>query len=412
MNRPRNALLVTLAVALLLRAGYDVVTAGRPLRADETSYDAIAWNVASGHGYAAGATDAERVPTAIRGPGYVLPLAFVYRVAGHRPDAMRMLQAVLDTLCAWLVWRIGRRLFGDPWLALGGAAVYALYPPFILDAGQVVTEGVTNLTVLAGLDFGLGWALGGPALLLPASGVMIGLCALAKPQLAPVAVLVVLAARPSLLRRDFWTAALLQVAVVSAVLAPWIVRNAVVFHAFVPGVTLGGVTFWGGTGPADGRTLGGLDDPRVPVHVRRAVAGLSERERDRWLYAEGARVIRQAPGRWAGLLGRKLVRLWFNLLYDDPPSRASLALAGLNLAVLLLAALAIVRLRPPPVATRLLAWLVAWFSVVHVAFFAVVRYAMPCYAYIACFAGAALVAFWLRSAGPAPNGTRAVLPTR
>ena len=38
-------------------------------------------------------------------------------------------------------------------------------------------------------------------------------------------------------------------------IAPWTVRNYLVFHRFVPVASHGGQTLWGGTGPADGKTL-------------------------------------------------------------------------------------------------------------------------------------------------------------
>ena len=188
-------------------------------------------------------------------------------------------------------------------------------------------------------------------------------------------------------------------------------RNAFVFHAFVPGVTMGGVTFWGGTGPADGQVIGGLGDPRVPAHVRAAISGMSERERDSWLYAEGMRVIRRSPPRFAGLMLKKFVRLWFNLLHDDAPSRASLMVAGFNLTGLALGAWAAWRLGPPAAAVRLLVLLFVFFSIVHMLFFSVIRYALPCYAYIFSFTGAGAVALFrgdamhrAASAG-APNAT-------
>jgi 4-amino-4-deoxy-L-arabinose transferase-like glycosyltransferase len=393
-GRSRRWLILTVILAFVLRVGFDVATMHRPLDGDELSYDQIAWNLASGHGFSTGDNESELAPTATRGPAYVLILTAFYRFAGHQKLPILLLQALLDTLSVWTVWRIGRRIFSHPLLALGGALIYAVYPPFIIQSGLVMTETLVNLLVLLGIDFGLGWALGGRRGDLPASGAAIGLAALSKPQLAPIAVLIVLAVRPQWRSRGFWLAAALQVAIVTAVLSPWIVRNAFVFHAFVPGVTMGGVTFWGGTGPADGQVIGGLGDSRVPAHVRAAISGMSERERDSWLYAEGMRVIRRSPPRFAGLMLKKFVRLWFNLLHDDAPSRASLMVAGFNLTGLSLGAWAAWRLGPPAAAVRLLVLLFVFFSIVHMLFFSVIRYALPCYAYIFSFAGAGAVALF------------------
>jgi hypothetical protein len=152
------------------------------------------------------------------------------------------------------------------------------------------------------------------------------------------------------------------------------------------------MTFWGGTGPDHGRTLGGPSDPGTPPHVRTAIAGLSEVQRDRWFYGEGVRVIRSAPGRYLRLLAKKCVRLWFNLWFDDPPSRASIALAVANLLAWLAAAVGMRASPADRAASRLLFGLVGFFTVIHVVFFAVVRYALPVYAYLLPFTASGLVA--------------------
>jgi hypothetical protein len=389
LGRTRHWISIALVLGFVFRLAFVLATFDRPLEGDEVGYDQLAWNVASGHGYCFGLTDAERIPTAARGPGYILLLAAVYRVAGHHVLPVLLLQALLDTLCLWLVWRIGSRIFSDPALAAGGALLYAVYPPFILYSGQLVTETYVTLTVLLAIFFGLEWAIGGRRSGLALSGLAIGLCALSKPQIAPVAVLIALAGRPNLRSREFWLAATLQVAVVSAVLAPWIIRNAVTFHALIPGVAVGGLAFWGGTGPANGLSIGGLGDPNVPAHVTATIRGMTELQRDHWFYAEGLRVIERDPAGYAVLMFKKLMRLWFNLLHDAPPSRASLAIAAFNALALGLCGWGIWRMRPPAAAVRLLVGLLAYFSVVHMLFFAVVRYSMPCYAYLFCFTGAA-----------------------
>lgn len=388
-NRSHRWLVIFLATGLLLRLAFAMYARHRSPIGDEGSYDQIAWNLASGRGYSMGIPPDPAIPTATRGPGYVLPLAASYRIAGHSKLPILIAQAFLDVGCIVLVWRIGRRLFG-PSLALGGAFLYCVYPPMILQSGSVLTETMVNASVLFALDAGLRWGLDGWRPGLPLSGLAIGICALNKPQLAPVAVLLVYAMRPTLTSLRFWGPALLQVALVAALLVPWIVRNEIVFHRLIPGVTNGGVTFWGGTGPDHGRTIGGLGEPGVPADIRTAIRGMSEAERDRYLYREGIRVIRAAPGRFAVLMLRKFMRLWFNLGFDDPPSRASLLLAAANAALIALGVAAVVTLRPPAPAVVLLVALGLFFSIVHMVFFSTVRYSLPCYAYLFCFSGAEL----------------------
>ncbi len=69
-----------------------------------------------------------------------------------------------------------------------------------------------------------------------------------------------------------------------------------------------------------------------------------------------------------------------------------------HLLAIALAAIGIVRARPAPVATALLAWLVVYFSAMHMAFFAVFRYSLPVYVYLFCFTAAGLASLLPRPA--------------
>ncbi len=223
--------------------------------------------------------------------------------------------------------------------------------------------------------------------------------------------------------------AVAQCVVIGLVMAPWVARNAVVYHAFIPGVTQGGVTFWGGLGPIEGHVIGGLNDPRVPRGFEAALPR-SEVERDRWFYREGLRVIREHPARTLRVVLRKVPRLWFNLMKDEPSVMASHALgtvgvgagalpglsllfAAANLVAMVLAGVGVARARPPAFAADLLLWLVLYFTVVHMAFFAVFRYSLPVYAYLFCFTAAGLTSLARPDAG-ARGGPRpgASVPAR
>ena len=392
-RRERRVLLGVVALGLALRLAAAFHGTGQPLTGDQLSYDQVAWNLASGHGYAVGDAASGYHATATRGPSYVLLVALLFTLFGHGPWALFLVQALLDAASVLLVFRIGRLVFGRADAALAGAALYAIYPPFVLETGLMLSETLVNALVLAAIAAWLeaehhGEARGRGLAATVLSGLAVGLAALSKPILAPLAGLFFLAGwSPARPLRGFGRLGL-QVCVVSLVLAPWIARNAGTFHAFVPGVSLGGVTFWGGTGPAGGHVIGGLDDPKTPPGTLAAVRGMDEIARDRWFYAEGRRVIAAHPGRYAVLLLKKIPRLWLNLGHDAPPSRASLLLAAFNLLAIGVAVRAARTLNPDPAAGRLLLLLALYFTAIHLAFFAVVRYAFPVYAYLFAFTGA------------------------
>jgi 4-amino-4-deoxy-L-arabinose transferase-like glycosyltransferase len=406
----RTVAWLTLILLFALGARAFVVqrSAGTPLYGDETAYDDIAAHVSRGLGFARG-EGAEMRPTAARGPAYVVLLGAVYRVVGHRPMAVKAVQVVLDCLTVLLLFHMARRLFRRDDVALVAAFLSAAYPPFILHTPMLLTETFTIFLTTLAIALFLEHAVGRSRGALVAAAVATGLAALSKPVLVLLPAVFFLAAvrtmRPRLpLLRDL----LVQWVLIGLVLSPWVIRNAVVFHAFVPGVTQGGVTFWGGTGPADGHVVGGLNEPWAPKGLEERLRPLSEAERDRWFYREGFRVIREHPARYARVLARKIPRLWFNLAKDEPPhlataglgavgvdagaaGKANLLLALANMIAMVLAGIGIARARPAPVAADLLLWLVLYFTAIHLAFFAVFRYSLPVYAYLIVFTAAGLV---------------------
>jgi 4-amino-4-deoxy-L-arabinose transferase-like glycosyltransferase len=382
---------VVLILAFVVRLAAIFVRLPHPLSGDELSYDSIALNLATGHGYSTGASAADYRPTAVRGPGYVLYLAGFYRVFGHRPLPPLVGQALLDVLTAWLVARLARRWFGDPRVPVLAAAFYALYPPFVLDTAHVLSETTSQLCVVATVFLFCEHLATCRIAPLVGSGIALGLCALAKPQLALLGVALPACALGTLGWGRAARAAVATSLLAGLVLAPWIVRNERVFHAFIPGVSTSGIGLWFGAAPF-GHPIGGFDDPSVPDSLRRRLVTLSDLEQNRWALADTRRIVAADPLGYARLTLTKIPRLWFNVGFQGhAPSRASWLLAGMNLVLFVLAALAALRARPAPPATALLVGLALFWTLVHVPFFTVVRYAEPYYALLLPFSAAGLL---------------------
>ena len=399
-RRPGRWLAVAMLLAASLRLAFVLSTTPRALVGDETTYDSIAYNLVSGHGYRLGESNEEGTLTAMRGPSYVLEVALFYRIFGRTLTRPLVAQALLDVLGCWLVYQLGRLWFRRPQVGVTAAAIYAIYPPFIQYSGALLTESFTTLTLLAAL---LAWqvhleAAGWRAA--AGSGVALALCALNKPQLAPLIVLLPLVALPERGgARTIRDLAILALAF-AVVTIPWVLRNAMVFHAFVPGVTNGGIGFWGGTAPIGGRLISSLADPPVPDSLRRAVLAMGEVQGSRWLYREGVRIIAADPGRYAFLLFRKFFQLWFNLGFDQPPSRASVDLAAFQAVAVALAAAGLRIGSPGRGVARLIGWLGLVWTAVHLPFVVVVRYAVPFYSVLFVCTAAGLVALIPGCVGP------------
>jgi 4-amino-4-deoxy-L-arabinose transferase-like glycosyltransferase len=384
---------VVLILGCVARLAVVAARLSHPLSGDELSYDSIAFNLATGHGYSVGSPEGGYAPTAVRAPGYVLFLAAFYRVFGRHPLPPLLAQALLDVLTTWLIARLARRWFGDGRVALAAAAAYAFYPPFVLDTAHVLSETTSQFLVVATVFLFFEHVATRRAAPLVGSGIALGLCALSKPQLLPLGVVLAVASIPVLSVRAAARAAMTLCLLAGLVLAPWVLRNESVFHAFVPGVSTGGIALWFGAAPY-GHPIGGFDDPSVPDSLRRRLVVLSEAEQNRWALAEAKRIIAADPAGYARLTLSKVPRLWFNLGFEGhAPSRASLLIAAANLLLWGLAVAGALRLPPAAPATAVMVALALFWTAVHAPFFTVVRYAEPYYALLLPFCAAGLVGF-------------------
>lgn len=399
MNRRQIAMLICiLFLAGVLRAGTIIHRASAPLAGDEPSYDSIAWSVATGHGYRViypGSTTS--VPTALRGPTYVLLVALVYWIAGHSHTAvfiLQILQALLDMICCLLAYKIAYILFRRVDVALLSALLHAIYPQFILFSAQIMTETIVTTLLMVGIAGFLYQAIEGRQFGLYAGGIALGLGALSKPILAIVPILFYVAILVGTPHKARIRSLLLQLLIVGLIMTPWIVRNYMVFHAFIPGVTTGGMTFWHGVDPPE------LDGSFTPERVKAALRGVTEPEAEKWYYRDAMRIIRSDLKRYLLFQPKKVVRLWFNLMYDHHPSRSSILLAIYHFGAIVLALIGIRALRPPRVASAFLGFLILLFTAVHLVFDAVVRLSSPAWAYIFPFTAAGLLVVWTSASLP------------
>jgi hypothetical protein len=187
--------------------------------------------------------------------------AGIYRLTGGvNEEAGRAAVAVLGALMVLLVYLLGRRL-GGPGVGLLAALLAAIYPTFIDNSEQILSEPIAAFTLAAAV-LGFLWASdpGRPlwAWLLP--GAMLGATALARPEYLPfVAVLALVALFRVAGRRGYrigFASAALFAAAFCAVLAPWAARNYLVLDRFVPVTTGGGKAMFVATYlPGKGRQL-------------------------------------------------------------------------------------------------------------------------------------------------------------
>jgi 4-amino-4-deoxy-L-arabinose transferase-like glycosyltransferase len=384
---------------------------------DQISYDALAQNVAAGKGFVFDdhwyPFTPANTPTAHWSFLYTSYLATVYFLLGHHPLIARVIQAiVVGALMPWLVYRIGRRTFGEV-AGLAGALGIAVYIYLVYYSGTLMTEPFYIVATL--------WALDALQRIAAAAskrgarglqqsgrwlevGLALGLATLLRQQiliLVPVLFLWLWWATRSHIRIwHFIRPGLIVTAIVAGLILPWTMRNYLVYDGFLPLNSNVGWALFAANHPQQGTRFEPLNLPPLPPEI----AGMNEAEANDWLTAEGIRFVIEEPGRF--LLQtldrpRNLFRFW--------PERASSTIAnvsrvlsfGLYLPFMIYGLVLSVRRRRrspdgtagahDPSPAGVLYVYVATYLAIHLLSWAMHRYRLPVDAVMMVFVGLALV---------------------
>jgi hypothetical protein len=286
---------------------------------------------------------------AIRTPGYPLLLAACQAAFGERTLPVRLVQAALGTLCAYLVYHLARQVvlpdrgrpadgaasgaFSDHgtadkssrWLRavpLIAAMAAAINPHYLVMSSLVLSEAAFEPLMLA--------ALLGVAVLWPArrnacgprpiagwvtttialgSGAAAGAAVLVRPSWALFVPAMLVAWVVTGLRGGQGRAALRGAALCALglvlIMAPWWVRNARIYGRFVPTALWLGASLYDGLNP----DATGASD-MIPFLRDPTIWPLGEQDQDAELTHRALAFARENPGRALGLTVVKLGRYW------------------------------------------------------------------------------------------------------
>jgi 4-amino-4-deoxy-L-arabinose transferase-like glycosyltransferase len=282
-GRPAWTLLAIalLAVALLARAGFDLATPGYTPHLDDRDYLTLGAAIARSGAYPTpsvwvtrrgcpvlrglaptrcvarpGAPGAQLVPrpTAYRPPVYPYALAapeLIARWVGAGSLSLaRGFQVLLGVVDVALVGLLAGMLWGGR-VGLAALGLGAVYIPFVLVSGTLISEPLYVALMLGALCAVLRWRRSGGGFVLAAAGVLAGLCALTRSNgvIVVIGVAALAAAgdgdRPRDGHRLRLRCAALVLAFAVLTVTPWLVRNAVVLGKVVPISTETGGTLVG-----------------------------------------------------------------------------------------------------------------------------------------------------------------------
>lgn len=220
-----------MALGLLIRIAYVLITKDHTLAGDEIFYDEQARFAADGRWF--WSTTPSGIPheSLWKPPGYSAWLGAAYWLLGSDPDRALFAQSFIGPVTIALTWLLGRRLF-NPTVGVVAAAVVAVYPFAWQFDVRLYSESIaTPLTLLFLLVILERVPTPRRAAL---AGVLIGAGLLIRPSTAMLV--------PTLLVAWWVTAGFRRSAVMTAVavgaailvVAPWTYRNYAVEGGFVP----------------------------------------------------------------------------------------------------------------------------------------------------------------------------------
>jgi len=291
---------------------------------DSQEYDTYAWNLAQGRGYrgmSADVSDRDHL-TAFRPPGPSLLFAGVYLVAGHRYDAVRIVNCGLASLSVYVIFRLGRRVFPAS-AALLAAITYAVYPLAVYQSIDILSEPLGVLLFLLFLDACIAFGFKPTWRTASLAGACLGLSLLTR---SNYVIMIPLLGLWSLWQfRSSWSA-LFQFAAVfviaAAFVAPWAVRNYFVFEKFIPLSTLGGSALLQGNNrvvATDPKLVGYcVWDTDIPEYREALRAAGDEWARDQLAKQFAIRWLKENPDKLPWLLWNKFARSWTPFLHHNP----------------------------------------------------------------------------------------------
>ena len=254
-------------------------------------------------------------PTAIVAPAYPLLVAAVFRIFGEYSIASAVVilvaQTVVNLITIWLIMYVAQPGSFDQATATVAGLVWACSLPLVW-MPTILWETSLSCCLLAGL-FAIVLKYRAMPDLTPTHWIMAGgycgLCALVNPALLlSLAGIVLWLAYVTRGRQSYRP--LLSLLTFVLVFAPWPIRNARVFHAFVPLRTTVGLELW--MGNRDGAT-GFLDESVFPMFNPKELADYAKRGEVGYSVHKSELAksyIASHPVDFLDLTARRFIRFW------------------------------------------------------------------------------------------------------
>jgi hypothetical protein len=248
-------------------------------------------------------------------PGYPILIAFVYSVFGQSITALQFVQLIFDALSAVMILLIISEVLTLSTAFIAGLLA-ALSPQFAWNSVLLLPDSIAVFPILVAVYFvarGLKKPRFVPFII---AGTLIGISCWLRANAMFLTVFIASVPVLVLRTKKAFSYAFAVIAVTILIILPLTIRNAIVFHRFIP-LSLGaGQTFLEGIADYDEQGRFGI--PRTDVGIMKQEAEQFDRpdyygtmfnpdgiERERARLRRGLKVIRTNPGWFAGVMIRR-----------------------------------------------------------------------------------------------------------
>ncbi|NOX98091.1 MAG: phospholipid carrier-dependent glycosyltransferase [Nitrospirae bacterium] len=385
MNSHKKPLLIIFISALIIRILFVLLM---PQEAPDTKrYDDIALSLLSRGDFSTAQGD----PAISDGPIYPLFLAAIFSIFGHSLTAVRLIQAIIDSFTCLIIYLIALQMNQRKSIAILASAMAAIYPELIASSAFVLTETLFTFLLSVSTLLLLRAKFKESKVLAVISGIFFGITILCR----AVALLIPPFLFLSFLffsnrKRNLSLITILTIAMLLTI-APWTIRNFLVFDRFLPvSIGLGGNLWIGSYQPWQG------DYNYKDLSDKKEIeAGLSPIEADQRLKEEALKNIKENPLGYLRLFPRKFARFWFKIPGGKEVLKGKTLskdfLYTIHFLLLFFFALGLwfsLRKRTFAILTPLL--IILYFTLIHVILFAIPRYRIPITPFILIFSAMGL----------------------
>lgn len=250
MNR---YLILIFIVALALRL-FIVISSSKIPDYDASGYDDRAMSIIRGEGFGSIGK-----PTAFKEPFYSFFLAGVYYIFGHSYLIVRIAQAILSALICIFITLISKEFFSDKTSILAGL-IAVINPSFIKASEHLLSETLFTFILILAVFYAIRLTKRLSFKTSIMLGILFGVGALTRSTLAPLAFLISVTLFFLFKKRYAFKKIMVNIIIIVFFfllpIAPWTIRNWLVFHEFVPISTNVGINIYSSYFPPKGYLFG------------------------------------------------------------------------------------------------------------------------------------------------------------